>query len=80
MPGLGARRAERLEHLEPEHLEEPYERMQKNRSAAGTAHHTHRTIRVAPGGAVRRGHVTEKSQRTRAQPTPTETEDHEGPR
>ncbi|MYY13272.1 tyrosine-type recombinase/integrase [Streptomyces sp. SID4919] len=55
VPGLGAHK---LERLEPEHLEEFYERMQKNGSAAGTAHHVHRTIRVALSEAVRRGHVT----------------------
>ncbi|WP_327355022.1 tyrosine-type recombinase/integrase [Streptomyces sp. NBC_01304] len=55
VPGLGAHK---LERLEPEHLEEFYERMQKNGSAAGTAHHAHRTIRVALGEAVRRGHIT----------------------
>ncbi|GHG33673.1 tyrosine-type recombinase/integrase [Streptomyces zaomyceticus] len=54
VPGLGAHK---LERLEPEHLEEFYQRMQKNGSSAGTAHHVHRTVRVALGEAVRRGHV-----------------------
>lgn len=54
VPGLGAHK---LERLEPEHLEEFYARMQKTGSAAGTAHHVHRTIRVALTEAVRRGHV-----------------------
>lgn len=55
VPGLGAHK---LERLEPEHLEAFYERMQQSGSAAGTAHHVHRTIRVALSEAVRRGHVT----------------------
>ncbi|MFH8404285.1 tyrosine-type recombinase/integrase [Streptomyces sp. NPDC018019] len=55
VPGLGAHK---LERLEPEHLEAFYERMQKNGSSAGTAHHVHRTVRVALGEAVRRGHIT----------------------
>ncbi|MER6117324.1 site-specific integrase [Streptomyces sp. NPDC001743] len=55
VPGLGAHK---LERLEPEHLEAFYERMQQGGSAAGTAHHVHRTIRVALSEAVRRGHVT----------------------
>ncbi|MEW2084577.1 site-specific integrase [Streptomyces sp. NPDC005283] len=54
VPGLGAHR---LDRLEPEHLESFYGRMQENGSAAGTAHHVHRTMRVALGEAVRRGHV-----------------------
>lgn len=54
VPGLGAHR---LDRLEPEHLESFYGRMQESGSAAGTAHHAHRTIRVALGEAVRRGHV-----------------------
>jgi hypothetical protein len=32
-------------------------KMQASGSSAGTAHHVHRTIRVALGEAVRRGHV-----------------------
>ncbi|MFF2951805.1 tyrosine-type recombinase/integrase [Kitasatospora sp. NPDC057965] len=55
VPGLGAHR---LEKLEPEHLERFYRKMQANGSAAGTAHQAHRTIRVALGEAVRRGHLT----------------------
>jgi integrase len=54
VPGLGAHR---LERLEPEHLESFYRKMQGSGSSAGTAHHVHRTIRVALGEAVRRGHV-----------------------
>ncbi|MFJ2645845.1 tyrosine-type recombinase/integrase [Streptomyces sp. NPDC087420] len=55
VPGLGAHR---LDRLEPEHLETFYAKMQSFGSAAGTAHHVHRTARVALGEAVRRGHVT----------------------
>ncbi|MEU6509250.1 site-specific integrase [Streptomyces sp. NPDC046942] len=54
VPGLGAHK---LDRLEPEHLERFYRKMQESGSAAGTAHHVHRTIRVALGEAVRRGHV-----------------------
>jgi integrase len=54
VPGLGAHK---LERLEPERLERFYRRMQDSGSSAGTAHHVHRTIRVALGEAVRRGHV-----------------------
>src|SRR6478609_1126708 len=43
-PGVGAHR---LEKLEPEHLERFYKRMQANRTAAGTAHQGHRTVRAA---------------------------------
>lgn len=52
--GLGAHK---LDRLEPEHLERFYRKMQASGSSAGTAHHAHRTIRVALGEAVRRGHV-----------------------
>ncbi len=55
VPGLGAHR---LDRLEPEHLEAFYAKMQASGSAAGTAHHVHRTVRVALGEAVRRGHIT----------------------
>lgn len=54
VPGLGAHK---LDKLEPEHLERFYRRMQETGSSAGTAHHAHRTIRVALGEAKRRGHV-----------------------
>ncbi|MEU8752119.1 tyrosine-type recombinase/integrase [Streptomyces chartreusis] len=53
-PGLGAHK---LDKLEPEHLERFYRKMQDSGSSAGTAHHAHRTIRVALGEAKRRGHV-----------------------
>lgn len=55
VPGIGAHR---LDRLQPEHLERFYRRMQKNGSAAGTAHHVHRTVRTALSEAVRRGHLT----------------------
>ncbi|GAA1963951.1 tyrosine-type recombinase/integrase [Kitasatospora viridis] len=55
VPGLGAHR---LEKLEPEHLERFYRKMQDAGSAAGTAHQAHRTVRVALGEALRRGHLT----------------------
>lgn len=54
VPGLGAHK---LDKLEPEHLERFYRKMQETGSSAGTAHHAHRTIRVALGEAKRRGHV-----------------------
>ncbi|WP_457029217.1 tyrosine-type recombinase/integrase [Kitasatospora sp. P5_F3] len=54
VPGLGAHR---LEKLEPEHLERFYKKMQAGGSAAGTAHQAHRTVRVALGEAIRRGHL-----------------------
>ncbi|WP_405686318.1 site-specific integrase [Streptomyces sp. NBC_01387] len=55
VPGLGAHR---LDRLEPEHLETFYAKMQASGSSAGTAHHVHRTARVALAEAVRRGHIT----------------------
>jgi integrase len=54
IPGIGAHR---LDRLEPEHLERLYAKMQRNGSAAGNAHHVHRTIRTALNEAVRRGHL-----------------------
>ncbi|MFF3911332.1 tyrosine-type recombinase/integrase [Streptomyces sp. NPDC001848] len=55
VPGLGAHR---LDRLEPEHLEAFYAKMQRDGSKAGTAHHVHRTVRVALAEARRRGHVS----------------------
>lgn len=52
VPGLGAHR---LTRLEPGHLERFYAKMIANGSAPATAHHVHRTLRVALGEAVRRG-------------------------
>ncbi len=55
IPGIGAHR---LERLTPEHLEKLYGKMQRAGSAAGTAHHVHRTIRAALNVALRRGYIT----------------------
>ncbi|WP_435178751.1 tyrosine-type recombinase/integrase [Actinacidiphila sp. bgisy145] len=55
IPGLGAHR---LIRLEPEHLERFYKKMQASGSKPATAHQAHRTLRVALGEAVRRGHLT----------------------
>lgn len=55
IPGLGAHR---LIKLEPEHLERFYKKMQDSGSKPATAHQAHRTLRVALGEAVRRGHLT----------------------
>ncbi|MFD7446673.1 tyrosine-type recombinase/integrase [Streptomyces sp. NPDC059909] len=55
VPGIGAHR---LDRLEPEHLEAFYAKMQCDGSKAGTAHHVHRTVRVALAEARRRGHVS----------------------
>lgn len=55
IPGLGAHR---LIRLEPEHLERFYKKMQAAGSKPATAHQAHRTLRVALGEAVRRGHLT----------------------
>lgn len=55
IPGLGAHR---LTKLEPEHLERFYKKMQDGGSKPATAHQAHRTLRVALGEAVRRGHLT----------------------
>jgi integrase len=54
IPGIGAHW---LDRLEPEHVEKLYVNMQRNGSAAGTAHHVHRTIRNALNEAVRRGYL-----------------------
>jgi len=54
IPGIGAHW---LDRLEPEHVEKLYAKMQRDGSAAGTAHHVHRTIRNALNEAVRRGHL-----------------------
>jgi len=54
IPGVGAHK---LHKLEPEHLEKFYQRMTANGSKPATAHQAHRTIRVALGEALRRGHL-----------------------
>jgi integrase len=57
IPGGGAHR---LDKLQPEHLEKLYERTvsQKGLKPA-TAHLAHRTARVAPNEAVRRGRIVQ---------------------
>ncbi|MEV6287128.1 site-specific integrase [Kribbella sp. NPDC051770] len=54
IPGLGAHK---LQKLEPEHLEKFYRRMTASGSKPATAHQAHRTVRVALGEALRRGHL-----------------------
>lgn len=54
IPGIGAHK---LHKLEPEHLEKFYRRMTANGSKPATAHQAHRTVRVALGEALRRGHL-----------------------
>lgn len=48
---------QRLDRLEPEHLEAVYRRMLDHGSKPGTAHQVHRTVRTALGEAHRRGHL-----------------------
>lgn len=55
VPGVGGHR---LDKLEPEHLERLYAKMQADGKSPGTAHHVHRTARVAFNQAVRRGYLT----------------------
>lgn len=54
IPGLGAHR---LEKLQPEHVEKLTQKMQRNGSAAGTAHQAYRTLRASLNEAVRRGNL-----------------------
>lgn len=54
VPALGR---QRLDRLEPEHLERLYKKMIESGAKAGTAHQVHRTLRTALGEAARRGHV-----------------------
>lgn len=62
IPGVGAHR---LDKLSPEHLEKLYGRLQLSKDqggkglAAATVHLVHRTVRVALGEAMRRGHIVE---------------------
>ena len=62
VPGVGAHR---LDKLTPEHLEKLYGRLQLPKDqggkglAAATVHLAHRTVRVALGQAMRRGHIVE---------------------
>lgn len=54
IPGVGQ---QRLDRLEPEHLERLYRRMIDNGAKPATAHQVHRTIRTALTEAQRRGHI-----------------------
>jgi integrase len=54
VPGIGAHW---LDKLQAEHLEKLYVKMMRAGSAAGTAHHVHRTARNALNEAKRRGHI-----------------------
>jgi integrase len=54
IPGIGAHW---LDKLAPEHLEKLYTKMMNAGSAAGTAHHVHRTARNALNEAKRRGYI-----------------------
>jgi integrase len=56
VPGIGAHW---LDKLEPEHLEKLYVKMIRAGSAAGTAHHVHRTARNALNEAKRRGYISQ---------------------
>lgn len=48
---------QRLDRLEPEHLETVYRRMIEGGAKPATAHQVHRTARTALGEAHRRGHI-----------------------
>ena len=54
IPGIGQ---QRLDRLEPEHLERLYRRMVDNGAKPANAHQVHRTIRTALAEAHRRGHI-----------------------
>lgn len=54
VPALGG---QRLDRLEPEHLERLYRNMINRGAKPATAHQVHRTMRTGLGEAVRRGHV-----------------------
>lgn len=71
IPGLGAHR---LERLQPEHVEKLTQKMQKNGSAAATAHQVHRTIRTALNEAMRRGHIGRNPASLAKSPTLTDKE------
>ncbi|SEF14368.1 tyrosine-type recombinase/integrase [Jiangella alba] len=56
IPGIGKHR---LERLAPEHLEKLYLKIQVEKGRKpGTAHHVHRTIRLALNVALKRGYLT----------------------
>jgi len=71
IPGIGAHR---LERLQPEHVEKLTQKMQKNGSAAATAHQVHRTIRTALNEAMRRGHIGRNPASLAKSPTLTDKE------
>ncbi len=54
VPAIGG---QRLDRLEPEHLEAVYRQMVDHGAKPATAHQVHRTIRTALGEAHRRGHI-----------------------
>lgn len=54
IPAVGG---QRLDRLEPEHLERLYRSMINNGAKPATAHQVHRTIRTALSEAQRRGHI-----------------------
>ena len=56
VPSLGR---QRLDRLQPEHLERLYRKMISDGARPGTAHQVHRTMRTALGEAVKRGHVVQ---------------------
>ncbi len=73
VPALGR---QRLNRLEPEHLERVYQAMIEAGARPGTAHQVHRTMRTALGEAFRRGYVSrnvaEVAKPPRVQPDPVE--------
>ena len=73
VPALGR---QRLNRLEPEHLERLYQSMIEGGARPGTAHQVHRTMRTALGEAFRRGYVSrnvaEVAKPPRVQPDPVE--------
>lgn len=76
IPGIGAHRINRLQ---PEHLESLYRKLADKTGKHGktlrpaTVHHAHRTVRIALGEAVRRGHiVTNPAQLARPPRVPEE--------
>jgi len=73
VPALGR---QRMNRLEPEHLERLYQAMIEAGARPGTAHQVHRTMRTALGEAFRRGYVSrnvaEVAKPPRVQPDPVE--------
>lgn len=73
IPAVGG---QRLDRLEPEHLERLYRRMIDNGAKPATAHQVHRTIRTALAEAQRRGHIG-RNVATLARPPRVEVEEIE---